>query len=189
LIDTATQAASCPPEDVSDCTWESAYFTTDQNFHQLPGGLVGGPDDADAWSDDRDMSSAAVGVSLLNNAGFSAALAGLVRFDINMAKCQQGACVCVCVCVCVCASRCAAGRQCCAVLLARPGVWRSAVRVHSRRSSGWLVCRERAFAFNAHTRSASLAEPHTTGNGMIQAVMLKAQGRLPTDGVRWFEGN
>jgi hypothetical protein len=29
-------------------------------------------------------------VGLLNSAGFSAAVAGLVQFDINMAKCMQG---------------------------------------------------------------------------------------------------
>jgi hypothetical protein len=51
---------------------------------------VGGPDNLDAWVDDRDQFNPAVGVSLLNNAGFSAALAGLVAYDINMAKCQQG---------------------------------------------------------------------------------------------------
>lgn len=62
----------------------------DPNYFTLPGGLVGGPDDTDSWSDDRDMYNTAVTVSLLNNAGFSAALAGLVKYDINMAKCQQG---------------------------------------------------------------------------------------------------
>jgi len=51
---------------------------------------VGGPDDSDQWSDDRDQLNPAVTVSLVNNAGFSAAVAGLVRYDINMAKCQQG---------------------------------------------------------------------------------------------------
>lgn len=51
---------------------------------------MGGPDDNDEWTDDRDQLNPAVTVSLLNNAGFSAALAGLVRYDINMAKCQQG---------------------------------------------------------------------------------------------------
>lgn len=66
------------------------YVPIDPNYHQLPGGLVGGPDDLDQWSDDRDQFNPAVTVSLLNSAGFSAALAGLVRFDINMAKCQQG---------------------------------------------------------------------------------------------------
>jgi hypothetical protein len=71
-------------------TTTTTTTTTDPNFHTLPGGLVGGPDDADTWSDDRDMFNPAVSVSLLNNAGFSAALAGLVRYDINMAKCQQG---------------------------------------------------------------------------------------------------
>lgn len=112
---TPHRAASCPPEDVTDCTFESAYFTTDPNYHQLPGGLVGGPDDSDQWSDDRDQLNPAVTVSLVNNAGFSAAVAGLVRYDINMAKCQQG-------------------------------------------------------------------------NGFIQTLMLKAQGRRETDGARWWEG-
>lgn len=51
---------------------------------------MGGPDDFDQWVDDRDQFNPAVTVSILNNAGFSAALAGLVRYDINMAKCQQG---------------------------------------------------------------------------------------------------
>ncbi|WIA15640.1 hypothetical protein OEZ85_002267 [Tetradesmus obliquus] len=84
------KAASCPPADISDCTWETAYYTTDPNFHTLRGGLVGGPDDNDAWVDDRDMNNPANTVSLLNSAGFSAAVAGLVADDINMAKCQQG---------------------------------------------------------------------------------------------------
>jgi hypothetical protein len=65
-------------------------LSPDPNYHQLPGGLVGGPDDFDQWVDDRDQFNPAVTVSILNNAGFSAALAGLVRYDINMAKCQQG---------------------------------------------------------------------------------------------------
>lgn len=68
----------------------TATAAADPNYHQLPGGLVGGPDDNDEWTDDRDQLNPAVTVSLLNNAGFSAALAGLVRYDINMAKCQQG---------------------------------------------------------------------------------------------------
>lgn len=63
---------------------------TDPNYNPLRGGLVGGPDDTDAWSDDRDMNNPANAVSLLNSAGFSAALAALVDHDINMAKCQQG---------------------------------------------------------------------------------------------------
>ena len=54
------------------------------------GGLVGGPDDDDAWSDDRDMNNPANTANLLNSVGFSAAVAGLVNFDVNMAKCQQG---------------------------------------------------------------------------------------------------
>jgi hypothetical protein len=87
---TPHKAASCPPPDVADCTWESAYYTTDPNYNPLRGGLVGGPDDDDAWADDRDMNNPANTVSILNTAGFSAAVAGLVSFDINMAKCQQG---------------------------------------------------------------------------------------------------
>lgn len=66
------------------------WSCADPNYHQLPGGLVGGPDDFDQWVDDRDQFNPAVTVSIANNAGFSAALAGLVRYDINMAKCQQG---------------------------------------------------------------------------------------------------
>jgi len=84
------KAASCPPVDVGECTWESAYYTTDPNYNPLRGGLVGGPDDEDLWSDDRDMNNPAVTVSLLNSAGFAATIAGLVAYDINMAKCQQG---------------------------------------------------------------------------------------------------
>lgn len=87
---TPHKAASCPPPDVTDCTWESAYYTTDPNYNPLRGGLVGGPDDSDNWSDDRDMNNPANTVSLLNSAGFSAAMAALVDNDINMAKCQQG---------------------------------------------------------------------------------------------------
>jgi hypothetical protein len=89
-LKTPHKAASCPPADVGDCTWESAYFTTDPNPNPLRGGLVGGPDDADAWQDDRDMNNPANTVSLLNSAGFTAAMSALVGFDINMAKCQQG---------------------------------------------------------------------------------------------------
>lgn len=89
-LKTPHKAASCPPVDVSDCTWESAYYTTDPNYNTLRGGLVGGPDDTDMWTDDRDMNNPANTVSLLNSAGFTAAISGLVNFDINMAKCQQG---------------------------------------------------------------------------------------------------
>jgi endoglucanase len=96
---TPHKAASCPPPDVTDCTWESAYYTTDPNYYQLRGGLVGGPDDSDAWSDDRDMNDPANTVSLLNSAGFSAAMAALVDNDINMAKCQQGEFFCDVLCV------------------------------------------------------------------------------------------
>lgn len=84
------KAGSCPPPDVTDCTWESAYYTTDPNYNDLRGGLVGGPDDNDNWADDRDMNNPANTVTLLNSAGFSAAMAALVDNDINMAKCQQG---------------------------------------------------------------------------------------------------
>eukprot|EP00879_Flechtneria_rotunda_P009977 GHRR01010433.1.p1 GENE.GHRR01010433.1~~GHRR01010433.1.p1 ORF type:complete len:1225 (+),score=296.26 GHRR01010433.1:1011-4685(+) len=87
---TPHKAASCPPPDVADCTWESAYYTTDPNYHTLRGGLVGGPDNDDYWVDDRDQNNPANTVSLVNTAGFSATLAGLVDNDINMAKCQQG---------------------------------------------------------------------------------------------------
>jgi hypothetical protein len=87
---TPHKAASCPPPDITDCTWETAYYTTDPNYHTLRGGLVGGPDDNDNWVDDRDMNNPANTVSLLNSAGFSSAVAGLVADDINMAKCQQG---------------------------------------------------------------------------------------------------
>lgn len=87
---TPHKAASCPPPDVGECTWESAYYTTDPNYNPLRGGLVGGPDDEDMWSDDRDMNNPAVTTSLLNSAGFAATVAGLVAYDINMAKCQQG---------------------------------------------------------------------------------------------------
>eukprot|EP00878_Enallax_costatus_P000276 GHUV01000347.1.p1 GENE.GHUV01000347.1~~GHUV01000347.1.p1 ORF type:complete len:1266 (+),score=343.56 GHUV01000347.1:286-4083(+) len=87
---TPHKAASCPPPDVTDCTWESAYYTTDPNYNPLRGGLVGGPDDNDMWSDDRDMNNPANIVNLLNSVGFSAAMAALVDNDINMAKCQQG---------------------------------------------------------------------------------------------------
>jgi hypothetical protein len=45
------------------------------------------------WQDDRDMNNPANTVSLLNSAGFSAAMAALVDNDINMAKCQQGECI------------------------------------------------------------------------------------------------
>lgn len=62
----------------------------DPNYHPLRGGLVGGPDGDDSWTDERDMNNPAVTVTLLNSAGFSAAVAGLVDADINMAKCQQG---------------------------------------------------------------------------------------------------
>jgi hypothetical protein len=75
---------------LADCTFESAYYTTDPNYNSLRGGLVGGPDDDDSWDDHRDINNPANQVNLLNSAGFSAAVAGLVRNDINMAKCQQG---------------------------------------------------------------------------------------------------
>jgi len=36
------------------------------------------------------MNNPAVTVNLLNSAGFTAAMSGLVAYDVNMAKCQQG---------------------------------------------------------------------------------------------------
>lgn len=51
---------------------------------------MGGPDARDQWEDVRDMNNPAVITNLLNSAGLSAAMGGLVAFDVNMAKCQQG---------------------------------------------------------------------------------------------------
>lgn len=159
---TPHKAASCPPADVTDCTWESAYFTTDPNWHTLPGGLVGGPDASDGWADDRDQNSAANTVSLLNNAGLTAALAGLVHWDVNMAKCQQGngfIQVCTCRALPVHTDEGPGGRH---------------TRMHRRRAHVVLTLLPPPVC-------CSCVLPH------MQTVMLRAQGRLPTDGARWFE--
>ena len=84
------KAASCPPPDDGDCTFETAYYTTDANPHVLRGALVGGPDEFDNWSDERDINNPANQVSLLNNAGFTATLSALTGYGINMATCEQG---------------------------------------------------------------------------------------------------
>lgn len=84
------RAASCFPPSEGECTWETAYYSTDANYHTLRGALVGGPDENDKWSDDRDLNNPANRVNLLNNAGLTGALAGMVDYGVNMAKCEQG---------------------------------------------------------------------------------------------------
>jgi endoglucanase len=84
------RGASCTDPTQGECTWETAYYSTDTNPNILYGALVGGPDDQDVWFDDRDVNSVANSIGLLNNAGFTSALAGLHGRGINMAKCEQG---------------------------------------------------------------------------------------------------
>lgn len=106
--------ASCPAD--GDCTWETAYYSTEKNPNVLYGALVGGPDANDNFRDERDMYSIRNRVGILNNAGFSTALAALRYDKINMAKCEQG-------------------------------------------------------------------------NGMIQNIILKVQGKSNIPGLRWFDGS
>lgn len=82
------RAASCAQE--GDCTWDTAYYSTQKNPNILYGALVGGPNLKDEFVDQRDMYSIANSVGILNNAGFTSSLAALRYDNINMAKCEQG---------------------------------------------------------------------------------------------------
>jgi endoglucanase len=72
------------------CTWDNGYLRTGPNPHVLYGALVGGPNKDDSFMDDRNANSSMNAVSLLNNAGFTATLAGLKHHGISEAKCNQG---------------------------------------------------------------------------------------------------
>lgn len=98
---TPHKAASCqgiPTTDpyqmeLNECTYDTAYQTSNPNPHIVYGALVGGPRRDDSFSDERDMDilrNPSVAATLLNNAGFTATLAGLRHWGINLAKCEQG---------------------------------------------------------------------------------------------------
>jgi hypothetical protein len=76
-----------------ECTYETAFFSSNPNPHTLYGALVGGPKRDESFADERDMEIAAnpsIAATLLNNAGFTATLAGMKHWNINLAKCEQG---------------------------------------------------------------------------------------------------
>jgi hypothetical protein len=72
------------------CTWDNGYLRTGPNPHILYGALVGGPNKDDSFTDDRNANSTMNTVNLLNNAGFTATLAGLKHHGVSEAKCNQG---------------------------------------------------------------------------------------------------
>lgn len=84
------RAASCPEPSEAICTWQTGYLNTGINPHVLFGALVGGPDKMDEFQDVRDLNSINNRVSLLNNAAFAAAVAGLTGQRVSEAKCNQG---------------------------------------------------------------------------------------------------
>ncbi len=84
------RAASCPDPGTEICTWQTGYLSSQANPHVLYGALVGGPDKADTFYDDRSWNSTMNRVSLLNNAGFVSTIAGLKAQGVTEAKCQQG---------------------------------------------------------------------------------------------------
>jgi endoglucanase len=84
------RGASCPDPGDGVCNWQTGYLNTNINPHILYGALVGGPDKMDNFWDDRSWNSTMNRVSLLNNAGFTAAIAGLKSQGVSEAKCQQG---------------------------------------------------------------------------------------------------
>ncbi len=77
-------ASNAPP-----CGWD-AYESTSPNPNVLYGALVGGPDVQDNFVDSRAWGNNMNRVSLVNNAGFTAALAGLKDLAVTQAKCSQG---------------------------------------------------------------------------------------------------
>ena len=88
-----TDPYATDPNLLNECTYETAYQSIDPNPHTLYGAIVGGPKFDDSFSDDRDsdiVSNPFVAATLLNNAGFTATLAGLKEGGINLAKCEQG---------------------------------------------------------------------------------------------------
>jgi hypothetical protein len=73
------------PEDCGgcECGWEF-FNLPDPNPYLLEGALVGGPDENDAWEDDRtDYVKNEVATDY--NAGFQSALAGLVSRAVKQA--------------------------------------------------------------------------------------------------------
>jgi hypothetical protein len=83
------RAASCVASpDAPVCDWR-AYENPGPNPNMLYGALVGGPDVQDRWYDIRDRDSGMNKVSLLNNAGFTAAIAGLIDLDVTSNKCSE----------------------------------------------------------------------------------------------------
>ena len=83
------RAASCiAASDAPVCDW-SAYQNQGPNPNVLYGALVGGPDVQDNYQDSRNWYNHMNKVSLLNNAGFTAAIAGLRDQAVTQAKCAQ----------------------------------------------------------------------------------------------------
>lgn len=79
------RAASCPPLG-EQCTWD--YFNSrSPNPHTLYGALVGGPNAQDVYDDNRN-NFIQNEVATDYNAGFTGALAGLVKPSIHAAKCK-----------------------------------------------------------------------------------------------------
>jgi hypothetical protein len=85
------RAASCVAATTAPpCSWD-AYESSSPNPNVLYGALVGGPDAQDHYIDSRSWNNNMNRVSLVNNAGFTAALAGLKDQAVTQAKCSQSA--------------------------------------------------------------------------------------------------
>jgi hypothetical protein len=86
------KAASCP--DLSTgaamCNWDTGYANAGPNFHLLLGAMVNGPGVDGKYVDSRQTENWGNRVSLLNNAGFVGAVAGLAAGHVSEAKCYQG---------------------------------------------------------------------------------------------------
>lgn len=86
------KAASCPDLSTGGarCSYETGNQNPAANYHVLLGAVVNGPTTAGVYKDDRDPLNWGNRVSLLNNAGFIGAVAGLAAGHISEAKCYQG---------------------------------------------------------------------------------------------------
>ena len=79
------RAASCPPLG-EQCTWD--YFNSRAaNPHTLYGALVGGPNAQDSYDDNRN-NFIQNEVATDYNAGFTGALAGLVKPSVHAKQCK-----------------------------------------------------------------------------------------------------
>jgi hypothetical protein len=77
-----------PPQPAARCARDAAAAARGSGPHTLTGALVAGPDATDAFDDANATQSC---VSVDANAGFAAALAGLVKSPVTLKQCRSEA--------------------------------------------------------------------------------------------------